>query len=89
MTDYAHRPQNQPKRGLTPARSGVLEFVIRFQTERGYAPTVREIGAERRLAPSTVHGILDRLEREGYIERPHTGSQQGARAIVVKKSAAE
>jgi len=48
----------------------ILEFMIRYQEEKGYPPAVREIGAAVGLSStSTVHGHLSRLESKGYIRR--------------------
>lgn len=48
----------------------VLEFMIRYQEEKGYPPAVREICAAVGLSStSTVHGHLSRLEAKGYIRR--------------------
>ncbi len=48
----------------------ILEFMIRYQEEKGYPPAVREIGTAVGLSStSTVHGHLSRLEAKGYIRR--------------------
>lgn len=51
----------------------VLKFIHTKVTEKGYPPTVREIGAAVQLSStSTVHGHLARLEKKGYIQRDPT-----------------
>lgn len=61
-------------------REQILEFIREEIKAQGYPPTVREIkDAVGLKSTSTVHGHLDRLERDGYIRRL-AGSP---RAIVV------
>jgi repressor LexA len=58
------------KTGLTPRRRQVLEVVDRTSRERGYPPSVREIGEALGLrSTSSVHFHLKALERLGYIKR--------------------
>lgn len=58
------------KRPLTVTEENVLEAIRVSVASRGFPPTVREIGAAVGVAsPSHVHGILERLERDGRIER--------------------
>lgn len=48
----------------------VLNFIYETVADRGYPPTVREIGAAVNLSStSTVHGHLSRLERKGLLQR--------------------
>jgi repressor LexA len=58
---------------LTARQREIYEFLTRFVDERGYPPTVREIGEAVGLAsPSTVHAHLANLERAGMIRRDPT-----------------
>ncbi|MGX7131871.1 MULTISPECIES: transcriptional repressor LexA [Enterococcus] len=51
----------------------VLKFIHARVTEKGYPPTVREIGEAVNLSStSTVHGHLSRLEKKGLILRDPT-----------------
>lgn len=60
-------------------REAVLEFIKSHINEKGYAPTVREIGQAVGLkSSSTVQGHLERLERDGHIKRI------GPRAIEIR-----
>lgn len=55
---------------LTPRRRQILEYIRRAIRERGYPPTVREIGRAVGLrSTSTVHFHLRALEEAGYLER--------------------
>ena len=51
----------------------VLQYIYEEVQEKGYPPTVREIGnAVKLLSTSTVHGHLSRLEKNGFIQRDPT-----------------
>jgi repressor LexA len=55
---------------LTPRRRQILDFIARTVQQRGYPPTVREIGAEVGLSSSSsVHFHLRVLEKAGYLQR--------------------
>jgi len=55
---------------LTPRQKQILEFVKKYMHEKGYPPSVREIGENVGLSSSsTVHGHLSRLEEKGYLRR--------------------
>ncbi|HEY8489217.1 MAG TPA: transcriptional repressor LexA, partial [Thermaerobacter sp.] len=58
---------------LTRRQRQILEFIKASTRERGYPPSVREIGEAVGLkSTSTVHTYLERLERKGYIRRDPT-----------------
>lgn len=58
---------------LTTRQKQILEFIRRQIRERGYPPSVREIGEAVGLrSSSTVHGHLARLEEKGYLRRDPT-----------------
>ncbi|BAF59534.1 MAG: transcriptional repressor LexA [Pelotomaculum sp.] len=58
---------------LTPKQAAVLEFIKKSIRQRGYPPSVREIGQEVGLSSSsTVHGYLKKLEEKGYLRRDAT-----------------
>jgi repressor LexA len=51
----------------------ILQFIVDEQRDRGFPPSVREIGLAVGLtSPSTVHTHLNTLERRGYIRRDPT-----------------
>jgi repressor LexA len=65
---------------LSDKRRQILEFIATQVRERGYPPTVREIGEAVGLnSSSTVHTHLQVLQREGYLRADPTKP----RAIVV------
>jgi repressor LexA len=58
---------------LSDKRQEILLFITECMTERGYPPSVREIGEAVGLASSsTVHAHLAVLQREGYLKRDPT-----------------
>ncbi|WP_025025983.1 transcriptional repressor LexA [Caldalkalibacillus mannanilyticus] len=58
---------------LSKRQHAILEFIKTEVREKGYPPSVREIGEAVGLASSsTVHGHLARLEKKGYIRRDPT-----------------
>jgi len=60
-------------RGITERQKKVLEGIYQIARERGYPPTVREIGERLGLRSScTVQRHLEALERKGYIKRSRT-----------------
>ncbi|AHD06383.1 transcriptional repressor LexA [Paenibacillus larvae] len=58
---------------LSQRQQAILEFIKNEVKEKGYPPSVREIGEAVGLASSsTVHGHLERLEKKGLIRRDPT-----------------
>ncbi len=58
---------------LSNRQQAILEFIKNEVRDKGYPPSVREIGEAVGLASSsTVHGHLDRLEKKGFIRRDPT-----------------
>ena len=58
---------------LSKRQREILEFIQNTVAERGYPPSVREIGtAVGLLSPSTVHTHLNSLVRHGYLSRDAT-----------------
>lgn len=58
---------------LSKRQQEILDFIKKEVKEKGYPPSVREIGQAVGLASSsTVHGHLSRLESKGLIRRDPT-----------------
>ncbi|MDC3414242.1 transcriptional repressor LexA [Aquibacillus sp. 3ASR75-11] len=58
---------------LSVRQQAILDYIKSQVLEKGYPPSVREIGNAVGLASSsTVHGHLSRLEKKGYIRRDPT-----------------
>jgi repressor LexA len=67
---------------LSKRQQDILDFIKQEVQEKGYPPSVREIGEAVGLASSsTVHGHLARLESKGLIRRDPTKP----RAIEIKE----
>jgi repressor LexA len=65
--DIAGEPR---QRGLTPRQRRVLETIRNSVEQRGYPPSMREIGEAVGLtSPSSVKHQLVALERKGYLRR--------------------
>ncbi len=68
---------------LSPKQQQIYDYIISFQQEHGYPPSVREIGEAVALkSPSTVHFHLKGLEEKGLI----TKAEGKTRAITVSGS---
>ena len=82
MTDpQVHAPASRPASGsrgsasakITARQLQVLDFIEQQLRDRGYPPSVREIGEAIGLtSPSTVHSHLNTLQRLGYLRRDPT-----------------
>ena len=58
---------------LTPRQREILHVIEKSMRERGYPPSVREIGEAVGLnSPSTVHNHLAALQKLGYLRRDPT-----------------
>ena len=61
---------------LSSKQREILAFMVEFQNDRGYAPSVREIcDAVRLSSTSSVHNHLSKLEEKGYIKRDQSRSR--------------
>lgn len=59
--------------GRETRQTDILKFIHAQVEEKGYPPTVREIGEAVDLSStSTVHGHLSRLEKKGLLQRDPT-----------------
>ncbi|MFQ5700895.1 MAG: transcriptional repressor LexA [Acidobacteriota bacterium] len=55
---------------LTRKQKQILDFVTRFLDEKGYAPSLMEIGAHFGLrSPATVHKHIENLRRKGLVRK--------------------
>lgn len=70
---------------LSKMQQMVYDYIVAFIDEKGYAPSVREIGEALGLrSPSTVHFHIKHLQELGLIEK---GAGKG-RAIALRREAA-
>ena len=55
-------------RDLTKRQEDILLAITNFIKDKGYAPTVREVGEMVHLAStSTTQGHLEKLKNKGYV----------------------
>lgn len=65
----ADDPPNTPPK-LTARQQNVLNFMLRYVRQRGFPPSIREIGDAVGLSsPSSVAHQLNVLQRKGYLHR--------------------
>ena len=58
---------------ISQKQKEIYDFLVKYTTEKGYPPSVREICSAVLLkSTSTVHGHLKRLEKKGFIYRDPT-----------------
>jgi repressor LexA len=58
---------------LNEKQRNILVYISKFIQEKGYPPSVREMGAAVGLSSSsTVHAHLSQLEKKGYVRRDPT-----------------
>lgn len=73
MEDKAEKEEKRQTRrasSLSPMQERILQAIQRSKAERGYVPSMREIGEEVGLAsPASVSHQLNQLELAGYISR--------------------
>jgi repressor LexA len=86
---------------LTPRQRRIVDFIKTTVRERGYPPTVREIGEAVGLtSSSSVHSQLENLERRGLLKKdptkpraiglaePRVGADTGVQVPLVGRIAA-
>jgi repressor LexA len=67
------RPVPAVEAPLTERQLAVLRHIEKTVSERGYPPSVREIGAAVGLtSPSSVHSHIETLQRLGYLRKDPT-----------------
>jgi len=71
---------------LTDRQKEIFNFVKAFIKERGYPPSVREIGEHFHIYPRAVFDHLKALERKGYLRR--RGSMSRGLEVLVARSPA-
>ena len=65
--------ENMNKPRLTSKQTEILQYIKKCILEKGYPPSVREIGEAVDLSStSSVHSQLNKLEAKGYIRRDPT-----------------
>ena len=69
---------------LTDRQKEILQFIVRTSEERGYPPTIREIGEDMDIRSTNgVNDHLKALERKGFLTR---GEQQSRSLVPTKRA---
>lgn len=69
---------------ITDRQKEILGFIVRTSEERGYPPTIREIGEEMDIRSTNgVNDHLKALERKGFLTR---GEQQSRSLVPTKRA---
>jgi repressor LexA len=69
---------------LTDRQKEILQFILRTSEDRGFPPTIREIGEEMDIASTNgVNDHLKALERKGFLTR---GEQQSRSLVATKRA---
>lgn len=69
---------------LTDRQKQILTFIVRESEDRGFPPTIREIGEEMDIRSTNgVNDHLKALERKGYLTR---GEQQSRSLVPTKRA---
>ena len=71
--------------GMTPAQTHVL---LHLHQSGGQLPQ-RELLDSLKVKPSTVNGILDRMEEKGLVERSVSGTDARQRVVVLTPAGIE
>jgi repressor LexA len=70
---------------LTPRQKEIFDFIKGFIKERGFPPSVREIGEHFRIYPRAAFDHLKALEKKGYLRREGSMSR-GLEVLVFQGS---
>lgn len=69
---------------ITDRQKEILQYIVRTSEERGYPPTIREIGEEMDIRSTNgVNDHLKALERKGFLTR---GEQQSRSLVPTKRA---
>ena len=69
---------------MTERQKEILNFIVETSDERGFPPTIREIGDQMKISSTNgVNDHLKALERKGYLTR---GEQQSRSMVATKRA---
>ena len=71
--------------GMTPAQTHVL----RYLRQNGGQMPQRELLDNMKVKPSTINGILDRMEEKGLVERSVSGADARQRLVTLTPAGVE
>src|SRR5687767_6234213 len=77
-------PEDRPMEEITDRQKEILTFIQRTTEDRGFPPTIREIGEQMDIRSTNgVNDHLKALERKGYLNR---GEQQSRSLVPTKRA---
>jgi repressor LexA len=85
-TENLFGPEGEEQRmeELTDRQKQILHFIVKETENRGFPPTIREIGEQMSIRSTNgVNDHLNALERKGYLQR---GAQQSRSLVVTKRA---
>jgi repressor LexA len=85
-TENLFGPEGEEQRmeELTDRQKEILHFIVKETENRGFPPTIREIGEQMSIRSTNgVNDHLNALERKGYLQR---GAQQSRSLVVTKRA---
>jgi len=72
-------------KSLSPKQERIINFVTEFLHDKGYPPTIRDIGAGCGISSTSVVAYnLDKLEQAGYIRR-HSDISRGIKFLTPQR----
>ena len=81
---------DKPAPILTKRQKEILDFITRFVDEKGYSPSLVEIGGNFGLSSvATVHKHVENLQEKGYVTRVWNANRDIAEVAEEIASAAE
>ena len=54
---------------LTPKQKPILDYIKKYIKEKGYSPSLEEVGKRFKLAKSTIHQHVEELKEKGYLNK--------------------
>jgi repressor LexA len=70
LVDFESQEARMAKGKLSERQREIINFIRKFTVERGYPPTIRQIGEAASISStSVVNYNLNKLEKEGYLTR--------------------
>ncbi len=71
------------RHGISGAQWGVLRTLHRAEREHGDGLVLKDLGDRMLVRPPSMTGVVDRLNREGYVRKSVARDDQRARKVVL------
>ena len=74
--------------GLTPRQAEILSYITQYSDQKGYAPTLQEIGDRFGLSSvATVHKHISHLVEKGYLARQRRNASRDLEVVAQESGA--